>query len=87
MDQNTDGGLIDGPLLLDVDGNFYGSATVGGAYGFGTVFQITPSGTLTVMHAFSGGYDGNYPTGPLVHDAAGNIYGGTVSGQIFEITP
>jgi uncharacterized repeat protein (TIGR03803 family) len=87
MDQNTDGGLIDGPLLLDVDGNFYGSATVSGMYGFGTVFQITPSGTLTVMHAFSGGYDGTYPTGPLVHDAAGNIYGGTVSGQIFEITP
>ena len=87
LNQSTDGGLPDGQLLLNTDGNLYGSATVGGQFGFGTIFKITPGGTFTVLHAFSGGNDGSYPTGPLVHDAAGNVYGGVSSGQVFEITP
>jgi uncharacterized repeat protein (TIGR03803 family) len=41
-------------LMLATDGNFYGMAASGGANGLGTIFQITPSGSLTTEHSFDG---------------------------------
>ena len=47
----------------------------------GTVFQLTPSGTETVLHAFAGGSDdGANPTANLVQGSDGNLYGSTGAG-------
>ena len=94
---NFTGGTDGGPpslenLLRDALGNFYGTAG-GGAHGAGVVFEITPSGTETVLYSFTGGLDGNGPNGDLVLDAQGNLYGttsngGTYSvGTVFKVTP
>ncbi len=91
-------------LVLATNGNFYGITSGGGANNnncnngdCGTVFEITPAGTLTTLYSFGatgGGYTGNYPDG-LVQGTDGNFYGTTVTGAangggegtIFEITP
>jgi uncharacterized repeat protein (TIGR03803 family) len=82
--QGTDGAGPgrNGGLIFDAAGNLYGMATGGGAYGYGTVFELTPSAgggwTATVLHDFAyGGTDGAYPSGGLIFDAAGNLYGTT----------
>lgn len=72
------------------NGNFYGT-TSSGALGYGTVFEITPAGTLTTLHSFDL-TDGANPYGELVQGADGNLYGTTVQGglsygTVFEITP
>ncbi|MGH9641084.1 MAG: choice-of-anchor tandem repeat GloVer-containing protein, partial [Terriglobales bacterium] len=67
----------------------------GGAYGYGTVFKITPRGTETVLHSFNpaNGTDGSNPYVGLVMDATGNLYGTTYSGgangagTVFKVTP
>lgn len=74
-----------GPLLMDGSGNLFG-ATQGGAgdgcagYGCGTVFKFAPDGTETVLYAFQGGNDGQYPEGGLIMDQDGNFYGATGEG-------
>jgi uncharacterized repeat protein (TIGR03803 family) len=79
----TDGGGPEAALLQASDGNFYGTTVGGGANGVGgTVFKITPSGTLTTLYSFcshSGCTDGEDPDAPLVQDTSGNFYG-TASG-------
>jgi uncharacterized repeat protein (TIGR03803 family) len=84
----TDG---EGPyagLVQGTDGDFYGTTAFGGAYdncytngpqGCGTIFQITPSGTLTTLHNFAG-TDGYGPYGELLQDTDGNFYGTTLDG-------
>lgn len=83
----TDGYAPNSPLILNADGNLYGTTSSGGAYGLGTVFRVGRTGRFTVMHAFSGGSDGGNPTGALVHDTSGAIYGGTGYGTVFKIVP
>jgi uncharacterized repeat protein (TIGR03803 family) len=74
-------------LVLGADGNFYGVTAWGGndvcepLYGCGTVFKITPGGTLTTLHAFEH-TDGEVPLGPLVQGSDGNLYGVTGYGGI-----
>lgn len=91
-----DGAAPGQQLVLDAEGNLYGTATEGGSDtcpdgGCGTAFKLDTSGKLTVMHAF-GGTDGAYP-GALLRDAVGNLHGATFQGgasswgTIFEITP
>ena len=67
-------------LLADAAGNLYGTAHSGGDGGYGTVFQLDPSGTLTVLYSFTGRSDGAYPDSGLIADAAGNLYGTTREG-------
>jgi uncharacterized repeat protein (TIGR03803 family) len=76
-------------LILDSAGNLYGTTAFGGSKqnenkGVGTVFELRPSGegwTYRVLHSFhSGTTDGWVPSGPLVSDAAGNLYGETLFG-------
>lgn len=74
-----DGGSPTG-IALDSAGNIYGAASFDGGYGFGTVYKLSPDGTLTVLHSFSGTSDGAYPTGPVLLDSAGNLYGLTLNG-------
>ena len=47
----------------------YGTTINGGANDAGTVFQLTPSGILSMLYSFSGGSDGAYPSGDLFADA------------------
>jgi uncharacterized repeat protein (TIGR03803 family) len=83
-------------VIQGADGNFYGTAYQGGTDGVGTVFQLTPTGTLTTLHSFcpqSGCADGTEPDAGLVQGSDGNFYGATVSGgttskgTLFQVTP
>ena len=83
-------------LVQATDGNFYGTTHGGGANYLGTVFKITPGGTLTSLYSFcsqSGCADGQWPFAGLVQATDGNFYGATIGGgaynvgTIFKITP
>lgn len=67
-------------LIADAQGNFYGTTFGGGAYRYGTVFKLTPSGEETVLYSFAGAPDGAAPYGGLVTDGQGNLYGTTYGG-------
>jgi uncharacterized repeat protein (TIGR03803 family) len=79
-------------LIQGTDGNFYGTTFNAGTGGYGTVFKITPAGTLTTLHNF-GGADGGNPVGGLAQATNGAFYGTTANlgpngrGTIFKITP
>jgi uncharacterized repeat protein (TIGR03803 family) len=87
--QNPVGGVI-----LDKDGNLYGTTFDGGTNGGGTVYQLSPSNgdwNFTVLYGFTGGYGGPY--NKLTFDAEGNLYGVTNSdganglGAVFKLAP
>jgi uncharacterized repeat protein (TIGR03803 family) len=79
-------------LVLANNGAFYGTSYYGGANGVGTIFRITSTGTLALLHTFDT-TDGAYPSGPLIQGTDGNFYGTTSngginsSGTVFKITP
>jgi uncharacterized repeat protein (TIGR03803 family) len=82
-----DGAYPFGALVLDAQSNLYGATLSGGAYDWGTVFKIDPSGNETVLYSFCiealKGYpctDGANPNGGLVRDAQGNLCGTTEQG-------
>jgi uncharacterized repeat protein (TIGR03803 family) len=95
-----DGAFPFGQLVLATDGNFYGTTVGGGANcaasgGCGTVFKITPSGSLTTLYSFCSQpncVDGDQPYGGLIQAPNGNLYGTTTlggasaSGTVFQIT-
>jgi len=105
----SDGSYPAGGLLMDQAGNLYGMTTYGGAAvadcpstGCGTVFQLTPPSapggawSESRIYTFQGGTDGFLPTGSLIVDTAGNLYGVTSAGgparcracgTVFELTP
>jgi uncharacterized repeat protein (TIGR03803 family) len=77
----ADGGTPYAPLIRDATGDLYGTTVYGGSYDCGVVFKLDPSGNETVLHTFAGPpTDGNAPTGGVVRDAAGNLYGTTQQG-------
>ena len=82
----SDGSQPHGALVRDADGNLYGTTSQGGGSGCapyngcGTVFKLDPTGTETVLYRFTGGADGEFPSGSLVRDPAGNLYGTTIDG-------
>ena len=88
----TDGSSPNAGLIEGSDGNFYGTTLNGGVNNQGTVFKITSSGTLTVLHSFDAN-NGGEPTASLVQGADGNFYGTTYNGGangdgvIFGMTP
>ncbi|HLZ40445.1 MAG TPA: choice-of-anchor tandem repeat GloVer-containing protein [Candidatus Sulfotelmatobacter sp.] len=69
----------DAGLLQASDGNLYGVTQTGGSYGAGTLFEITPSGTLLSSYTFTGLNDGGYPGGTLIEGPDGTLYGTTQS--------
>jgi len=92
----TDGSLPRAGLMQDSNGNLYGTTVGGGTNNRGTVYKITPSGTLTVLYSFcnlTSCADGAQPYGGLVQATSGELYGTTLSGgkyaygSIFLITP
>lgn len=80
-------------LVPGGDGAFYGTTLLGGKNAQGTVFKITPSGTFTTLHSFTGGPDGSSPYASLVQgddgDFFGTAFGGGAkgAGTVFKITP
>ena len=82
----ADGSQAIGQLVEGADGNFYGTTTAGGIFnsacpdGCGTIFKVTPEGTLTTLYSFTGGTDGGSPLGGLVLAADGTLYGTTFQG-------
>jgi uncharacterized repeat protein (TIGR03803 family) len=80
------------PLAQGTDGNFYGTTNLGGVKDRGTVFKITPSGTLTTLYNFrlcSGTVCANpvYPFAGLVLAPNGSFYGITQGGGANESCP
>jgi uncharacterized repeat protein (TIGR03803 family) len=68
-------------LVQDAAGDLFGTTTYyGGAFLWGAVFKVTKTRKETVLYSFTGGTDGGYPTGGLVRDPAGNLYGTTIDG-------
>jgi uncharacterized repeat protein (TIGR03803 family) len=90
----SDGGVPLAGLVHASDGNFYGVTHVGGGTsGCGTVYKVTPSGTLTTLYEFAGGAnDGCQPFPALMQASDGNLYGTTFlggapnAGTVFKIT-
>jgi uncharacterized repeat protein (TIGR03803 family) len=80
----SDGEAPDANLLRDVEGNLYGVTEDGGSsgcgVGCGTVFKVDKLGKTTVLYEFTGGADGGTPSGNLIEDADGNLYGATFWG-------
>ncbi len=94
-------------VAFDSAGNLYGTTSEGGVYNYGTVYELSPeppsgcpSGTNpgngwceTVIYSFQGGpTDGANPSGGLVQDSSGNLYGTTVAGtnlggSVYELSP
>ncbi|HEY8698475.1 MAG TPA: choice-of-anchor tandem repeat GloVer-containing protein [Rhizomicrobium sp.] len=77
---NDGGNSLNG--LIKVGNFFYGVTTTGGAHNLGTVFKMTASGAITVLHSFAGGADGATPRGELVNvdGVDGSLYGTTLLG-------
>ena len=92
-----DGGEPGAGVILDGNGNLFGTTYQGGLYGFGTVFELTyniNSGWAeTVLYNFQNLNDGQAPFAGLVSDSAGNLYGATSDGgsggggTVFELSP
>ncbi|HUB67519.1 MAG TPA: choice-of-anchor tandem repeat GloVer-containing protein, partial [Candidatus Methylacidiphilales bacterium] len=98
---SNDGIYPEAALIQGSDGNFYGTTLEGGGAGYGTVFKITPQGTVTILHSFGDGSvpnDGANPSAALIQGLDGNFYGTTTgggaagrgiynSGTVFKMTP
>jgi uncharacterized repeat protein (TIGR03803 family) len=69
-DASGGAGMVQSP-----DGNFYGSTPYGGTSNQGTIFKMTPSGTVTLLHSFNGTTDGGYPAQGISLGSDDNLYG------------
>ena len=78
----TDGENPDKGLVRDSADNLFGTTYLGGSAGWGIVFKLDASGVKTTLYSFQGAPDGAFPDAALVLDAAGNLYGTTVSGGL-----
>jgi uncharacterized repeat protein (TIGR03803 family) len=78
----TDGATPVSSVTFDAAGNLYGTTSLGGTRGFGTVFKLTPGASWkeTIVHNFQNTDDGAYPYAGLVADGHGNLYGGATQG-------
>ncbi len=74
----TDGAYPFGGVTLGFDGNFYGTTQGGGSHAAGTVFKVTPAGTLTTLWNFANGTDDSVPLYTTLQGQDGNMYGVSV---------
>jgi uncharacterized repeat protein (TIGR03803 family) len=85
-------GVFASRLVLDEQGNLFGTTEYGGASDHGTVFELSASGTFTTLHSFTGETDGFDPCAGLVLDGQGNLFGTTYfggasdCGTVFELS-
>jgi len=95
FNEGNDGFTPSGGLIIDRQGNLYGTTAYGGTgsctllgarYGCGTVYELSPPAqqggawTETILYSFQGGKDGYFAAGDLTFDNAGNLYGATIFG-------
>jgi uncharacterized repeat protein (TIGR03803 family) len=80
--KGTDGAVPVAGVTLDAAGNLYGTTSAGGAYNYGTVFQLRTGNVWTenILHSFKNGADGATPYAGLILDKAGNLYGAATQG-------
>jgi uncharacterized repeat protein (TIGR03803 family) len=94
----SDGAVPLAALLLDNEGNLYGTTLAGGlALGLcnyqgsgtcGVVFKLDAAGDFTTLWSFTGGRDGQEPSAPLVMDGQGDLYGtATYGGDLSATNP
>ena len=91
------GGLSDAfqpnsSVTRDSAGNLYGTTLYGGPVDVGVVYKVDPARNETVLYGFMNGADGGEPTGGLILDSDGNLYGtanlgGTGSGVVYKVSP
>jgi uncharacterized repeat protein (TIGR03803 family) len=87
----TNGSAPEAGLALGKDGNFYGTTTLGGRFGLGTIFRFSTDGTLTTLASFDG-TNGANPQCQLAVDANGDFYGTApeqgpnLAGTVFRVT-
>jgi uncharacterized repeat protein (TIGR03803 family) len=94
---NGDGGWPVGDLAMDVSGNLYGTTRVGGIYGGGIVYELSPlqngDWTETILHSLGNGNDGSDPRSGIAMDGQGNLFGiaqaggNNNNGTVFELSP
>ena len=93
----SDGNFPQAPLIQGSDGNFYGTTSGGGTYGYGTVFKLSSQGNLETLHSFSSS-NGDAPVAALIQASDGNLYGtaacvfcgdigSSFTGEVFKIDP
>lgn len=103
FNDGNDGGAPQAAILKDPNGVLYGTASQNGESSWGVVFALRPASTVraslsplwieSVLYNFTGGSDGGLPGSDLVMDSAGNLYGTTQdggvyqSGTVFELSP
>ena len=81
--EEEEGEYADTDLETDSAGNIYGTTVLGGEFGSGTIFQLTPTPNgwqHTVLYSFTGGADGGEPYKGVTIDWRGNLYGTAVTG-------
>jgi uncharacterized repeat protein (TIGR03803 family) len=95
---STDGGNPAGALIFDDSGNLYGTTQYGGTHNYGTVFELSPgtnnTWVETILYNFGAATDdGANPTGALIFDSSGYLYGTTQAGgehywgTVFRLKP
>ena len=73
-----------GPLVQNANGNFYSTTQDGGTNGEGTIYQVTPSLVVTILHSFGATFgDGTFPGAGLLLATDGNYYGSTADGGTY----
>jgi uncharacterized repeat protein (TIGR03803 family) len=88
----SDGGEPDGGVVLDSAGNLYGPTLAGGKDAAGVLFRISPKGRDTTLYTFTGGTDGGQPSGRVVVDKSGDVFGvaqaggADSAGVVYELT-
>jgi uncharacterized repeat protein (TIGR03803 family) len=90
----TDGATPFGGVIFDSAGNLYGTTSAGGAYGYGTIFQLVAANSWTekILHNFQDGDDGAVPYAGLIANKSGDFYGAATEGgsneggTVYELT-
>jgi uncharacterized repeat protein (TIGR03803 family) len=89
----ADGAEAMSALVLDPEGNLYGTTYAGGPAKLGTVYEVSSTGQETVLYAFLGALDGALPSAGVIADPEGNLYGTTAyggtfnAGTVFKVDP